>query len=166
MSSYGLHCHIRYLLFMLDLDVQIPTTGIQNVVLHWYQPDLVFDCNLRDPPNLLAPDKEHSSDFVAPYIAPQAPVGSHHRYVFLLFEQQPSYNFPRCFEHVPPRTIESRAGFDIKAFMHAASLGPPVAVNYFFGRRNVSKGDDPSPFPSVTTTSFRSLTCDISPTFS
>jgi hypothetical protein len=48
--------------------------------------------------------------------------------------------------------------------MQAASLGPPVAVNFFFGRRNATEGDDPSAPPSVTTTSFRYLTCDSGPT--
>ena len=163
-SSYGLHCRKRYLLLMLDLDVQIPGTGIQCVVLHWCQPDLVFDCKKVDPPYLLESDPGRIPVTFAPYIAPQAPPLSHHRYIFLLFEQPSTYQLPKCFEHIPPKSMESRGGFDIKVFMQAASLGPPVAINYFFGRLNASKGGDSSPPPSVTTTSFRSLTCDTGPT--
>ncbi|KAJ5675285.1 uncharacterized protein N7477_005219 [Penicillium maclennaniae] len=163
-SSYGLHCQRRYLLLMLDPDVQIPGTGIQCMVLHWYQPDLVFDCKKVDPPYLLEPDPDRTPVTFAPYIAPQAPPLSHHRYIFLLFEQPPTYHFPKCFEHIPPKSMEARGGFDIKVFMQAASLGPPVAINYFFGRLDASKGDDSTPVPSVTTTSFRSLTCDTGPT--
>lgn len=149
---------------MLDPDAQVPGTGIQCVVLHWYQPDLIFDCKANDPQGLLKPDPDRVPGLSAQYIPPQPPPLSHHRYIFFLFEQPASYRLPRCFEYIPPKTLESRVGFDIRLFMQASSLDPPVAINYFFGRLNASKGDEPSSTPSVTTTSFRSLTCDIGPT--
>lgn len=146
---------------MLDLDGMLPGTAIQTVVLHWYQPDLIFNCAKHNHTPFLVPDNDTISDNVAPYIAPQPPPCSHHRYVYFLFEQPSSYRSPQCFSHIPPKTVDARAGFDMREFMHAAGLGTPVAVNYFFARSNAS---DCAPIPSATTTSFRSVACDTTPT--
>lgn len=160
-SSMDLNCRTRYMLLMLDLDGMIPGTSTEIVVLHWYQPDLVFNCTNHTPPPFLRPDNDTVSDNVAPYVAPQAPPCTHHRYVYFLFEQPSSYRFPDCFAHVPPKTLDARAGFDMREFMRAAGLDAPVAVNYFFGRHNSS---DCAPIPSATSTSFRSVHCDAAPT--
>lgn len=146
---------------MIDPDVMLPETAIETVVLHWYQPDLIFSCTEQTEPPFLVPDNDTISENVAPYIAPQPPPCSHHRYVYFLFQQPSGYQFPQCFSHLPPRTMDARAGFDMREFMHAAGLETPTAVNYFFGRHNVS---DCAPGPSATTTSFRSVMCDIAPT--
>lgn len=148
---------------MIDIDGMIPGTAIEIVVLHWYQPDLVFKCTEQSNAPFLTPDDDTISDSVAPYIGPQPPPCTHHRYVYFLFEQPPTYRFPECFSHVPPKTLEARAGFDMREFMRAAGLEAPVAVNYFFGRHNAS--DCPA-IPSATTTSFHPVTCDTAPTAS
>ncbi|KAJ5577433.1 uncharacterized protein N7459_006397 [Penicillium hispanicum] len=163
-SSIGLNCHRRYIVVFLDLDVTIPDTGIETVVLHWYQPDLVFNCTPHHPPAWLLPDGDLVSPSEAPYIAPQPPPTSHHRYLYLLFVQPEGYQFPKCFSHIPPKTVEARGGFDIRQFMDAAGLDQPVALNYFFARKDVPEGEKPPVLPSATTTSFRTVSCTPAPT--
>ncbi|KAJ5179281.1 hypothetical protein N7492_002491 [Penicillium capsulatum] len=158
LSGTELNCGNRYLLFFIDLDAVIPGTATSTVVLHWYQPDLIPDCSKKSNSNLLVPDSNTSSPCIAGYIPPQLPPGSHHRYIYLLYEQSETYEFPDCFSHIPPKTLDGRAGFDMREFMSAAGLGSPIALNYFFGRNNASDSEVTS-IPSHTTTSFRSMTC-------
>lgn len=161
----GLGCNARYLIVSLDLDVVLPGTGTQTVILHWYQPNLTFDCNGKENPSLLEPDDDDDQSLhAAPYIAPQPPPGTHHRYVFLLFNQSQTYEFPQCFEYIPPQTMEARAGFDIRQFMLAAGLDQPIAINYFFGHRKPNRDEHPLPSSSVTQTSFKSVDCSVRPT--
>lgn len=148
---------------MIDLDGMLPGTAIQTVVLHWYQPNMVFNCTQKGHRDLLRPGINCTASHIAPYIPPQPPPCSHHRYVYLLFAQSPSYRFPECFSHIPPKTVDARAGFDMRQFMQVAALDPPIAVNYFVARNNATD-DDRSPSPSATTTSFRSVTCHTGPT--
>lgn len=132
------------------------------MVLHWYRPDLLLNCSNSTSPAILYADEDAASEYIADYVAPQAPPCSHHRYAYLLFTQPESYKFPECFSHIPPKTLDGRAGFDVYEFISAAALDPPIAMNYFFGRNNASAGAEP--IPSPTTTSFRSMTCKTAPT--
>lgn len=159
----GLDCNSRYLIVSLDPDVVLPGTGIQTVILHWYQSNLTFKCIGQGDSGVLKPGDNHDSN-TAPYIPPQPPVGSHHRYLFLLFNQSRYYEFPACFEHIPPQTKDARSGFDIREFMLAAELDPPIAINYFFGQHTPSHEEHTLPSSSVTQTSFKSLDCHIGPT--
>lgn len=72
-GSVGLQCHKYYRIFALDPNVIMSDTGIQTVVIHWYQPYLTFNCTNRSPSDwedtLLAPDS-NSTGLVAPYIGP------------------------------------------------------------------------------------------------
>ncbi|EAW14391.1 YbhB/YbcL family Raf kinase inhibitor-like protein [Aspergillus clavatus NRRL 1] len=118
-----------HLLLFIDLDVIWGTRS--TTVLHWYQPDMTVSrvCACTDDGidwlvNATSPGAE--------YIAPQPPPLTRHRYVYLLYEQDPEYVFPECFGHIFPQTMEARAGFDIRQFVHAAGLRPPVAGNFFF----------------------------------
>ncbi|KAJ5698837.1 hypothetical protein N7462_000842 [Penicillium macrosclerotiorum] len=163
-NGKNLPCHARYLLLFIDLDAMFPGTRNQTVVLHWYRPNLMFKCQGNDNYGFLHSDKNGKIIDSAPYIAPQPPPLSRHRYVYLLFEQPTFYQFPQCFTHIFPATMEARAGFDIKEFMLAATLNPPLAINYFFGKNTTQDKEDPSPPPSATTTYFRSVICDTSPT--
>jgi hypothetical protein len=167
-GTLGLGCSSRYLIVSLDPDVVLPGTGIQTVILHWYQSNFTFNCNGEGDSGVLKPGDNHDGDKhdsnTAPYIPPQPPVGSHHRYLFLLFNQSQSYEFPECFEHIPPQTKDARSGFDIREFMLAAELDPPIAINYFFGRHTPSHDEHTLPSSSVTQTSFKSLDCQIGPT--
>ena len=156
MSSIGLKCHERYLVLFIDLDAMIPNTKIETIVLHWYQPDLVFNCTEKGP---LKPANHRDITYDAPYIPPQPPPTSHHRYLYLLFQQPSGYMFPECFSHIPPKTVQARAGFDLREFMAAASLDQPVALNYFIAQMDVPDGADPPSLPTATTTSFRSVLC-------
>jgi hypothetical protein len=161
-GTMGLDCNSRYLILSVDPDVVLPGTGVQTVVLHWYQSNLTFSCN-GEGDFILKPSDDVDSN-TAPYVAPQPPAGSHHRYVFLLFNQSQSYEFPDCFQHIPPQTVDARGGFDIREFMTATELDPPVAINYFYGRRKPSHDKHPLPSSSATQTSFKSLDCQTTPT--
>ncbi|KAJ5190012.1 Major facilitator superfamily domain general substrate transporter [Penicillium cf. griseofulvum] len=157
-SSMNLRCNEKYIILFIDLDVILPGTAIQTVILHWYQPNLMMDCTKPTPPSTIVPDKEHEDNRAASYISPRAPPNTHHRYVYLLFAQPAAYRFPECFSHVFPETVSARAGFDIMEFVQAAGLDPPIAMNYFIGRHEPADGETTMPY-SATTTSFRSVDC-------
>ncbi|KAJ5371610.1 hypothetical protein N7517_003616 [Penicillium concentricum] len=159
-SSMNLRCNQKYMILVIDLDAILPGTAIQSVILHWYQPNLTMDCTKPAPPSKLVPAKDHEDhNSTASYIAPRAPPNTHHRYVYLLFVQPPAYQFPECFSHVFPETVSARAGFDIREFVKAAGLEPPIAMNYFIGRHEPSEGETTTIPQSATTTSFRSVDC-------
>ncbi|KAJ5394861.1 uncharacterized protein N7487_009164 [Penicillium crustosum] len=160
-SSMNLECNEKYIILFIDLDAIVPGTRIQSVILHWYQPNLMIDCRKPSPPSIIVPGKDDGDKHnpIAPYIAPRAPPNTRHRYVYLLFAQPPAYRFPDCFSHVFPETVSARAGFDIREFMQAAGLDPPVAINYFIGRHEPAEGETTTMPHSATMTSFRSVDC-------
>ncbi|GLA83862.1 hypothetical protein AtubIFM56815_008069 [Aspergillus tubingensis] len=133
LSTQHLPLHQTYTILFLDLDVLYNHTTA-TVILHWYQPDLIPYPNNT---NILLPNPQVPTRKPAPYIAPQPPTNSHHRYLYLLYTQPPNYTFPGCFEHIFPPTAEARAGFDMKLFADAAGLGTPVAGNWFYVRNEV-----------------------------
>ncbi|KAJ5581287.1 hypothetical protein N7450_007588 [Penicillium hetheringtonii] len=123
-------------------------TGIQTV------PYLTFNCTNRSPSDwedtLLAPDS-NSTGLVAPYIGPSL----HPTRITAIYE------FPEYFAHIAPKSVEARVGFDLRQFMLVSRLAPPIAVNYLYGRNQAPGHTDPLPSStSITTTSFRSITCD------
>ncbi|KAJ5521090.1 hypothetical protein N7463_001543 [Penicillium fimorum] len=160
-GSLNLRCNQKYIILFIDLDAILPGTRIQSVILHWYQPNLMMDCTKPTPPSKLVPAKDHEDDHqpAASYIAPRAPPNTHHRYVYLLFVQPPAYQFPDCFSHVFPETVSARAGFDIREFVQAAGLDPPIAMNYFVGRHEPTEGETTTIPHGATTTSFYSMDC-------
>ncbi|KAJ5817397.1 hypothetical protein N7447_009630 [Penicillium robsamsonii] len=160
-SSMNLRWNQNYIILFIDLDAILPGSYIQSVILHWYQPNLTMDCTKPTTPSKLIPGKDHEDHHqpAASYIAPRAPINTHHRYVYLLFAQPPAYRFPDCFSHVFPETVRARAGFDIREFVQAAGLDPPIAMNYFIGRHEPSEGETTTITHSATTTSFRSVDC-------
>ncbi|KAJ5593717.1 hypothetical protein N7537_010621 [Penicillium hordei] len=160
-SSMNLQCNKKYMIFFIDLDAILPGTRIQSVILHWYQPNLMIDCTKPSPPSSLVPGQDHGDKHrpAASYIAPRAPPNTHHRYVYLLFGQPPAYQFPDCFSHVFPETVSARAGFDIREFVQAAGLDPPIGMNYFIGSHGPAEGETTTMPQSPTTTSFRSVDC-------
>ncbi|OQD89057.1 hypothetical protein PENANT_c003G08505 [Penicillium antarcticum] len=164
-SGKEFDCNKRYLVLFVDLDVIMPGTSTETVILHWYQSNL-FKSSSSHHPSQLVPDKNHEDDpdIEAPYIAPRAPPNTHHRYVYFLFEKPPAYRFPRCFAHIFPLTMEARAGFDVAKFIQAAKLDSPLAMNYFVGWHEPASGDPSSAVPSATTTSFRFVDCATSST--
>ncbi|KAJ5117946.1 hypothetical protein N7526_010969 [Penicillium atrosanguineum] len=136
-SNYGLHCQKCYLVLMLDLDVQIPGTGIQCVVLHWSQPDLIFDCNAIDSPFLLEPDPVHIPVISAPYLHPKLHLSLITVTLFFFSTSHlliSSSNASNIF-------LRKQWSLEV-VFMQAALLDPHVAINYFFGRPNASKGGE------------------------
>ncbi|OQE06387.1 hypothetical protein PENVUL_c018G01925 [Penicillium vulpinum] len=161
LSSMNLRCNQKYITVFIDLDAILPGTRIQSVILHWYQPNLMIDCTKPKTPSILVPGDDHGDNHhsAASYIAPRAPPNTHHRYVYLLFAQPPGYKFPECFSHVFPETVSARAGFDVRGFIQAAGLNPPIAMNYFIGRHEPTEGETTTMPHGATTTSFRSVDC-------
>ncbi|KAL4786217.1 hypothetical protein BJX76DRAFT_366074 [Aspergillus varians] len=146
-SVWGLHLNSTYLLIFVDLD---------------YQPDMVIhghhDLQLEPGSHGNGPyDKRR-----AEYIAPQPPLGSHHRYVYLAFEQHHEYTFPIYFRYTFPKTMEARAGFDLQQFVEVNGLQHQVAGNDSF-----VNNDEPvtgtltstMPIPSPMITWVRSAPC-------
>ncbi|RAK94057.1 citrate synthase [Aspergillus costaricaensis CBS 115574] len=168
LSTQHLPLHQTYIILFLDLDVLYNHTTA-TVILHWYQPDLIPYPNNT---NILLPNPQVPTRKSAPYIGPQPPTNSHHRYLYLLYTQPSNYIFPECFEHIFPPTAEARAGFDMKLFADAAGLGTPVAGNWFYVRNEVdlptgseSEGGvatSTSMNMATTTTSMRWVECDVS----
>lgn len=160
LGAIGLHCNNRYIVFFIDLDAILPGTHVQSVILHWYQPNLAVECESTREPLLQIPGKHPEA--AASYIPPRPPPNTHHRYVFLLFKQPPQYKFPDCFTHVFPESVSARSGFDIKTFIQAAKLDPPIAMNYFFGRHDPADGESTNSPLSATTTFFHYVNCPAS----
>ncbi|KAL4958351.1 phosphatidylethanolamine-binding protein [Aspergillus filifer] len=133
-----------------------------TVILHWYQPNMVI--HHRDS-SWLKPGKPRDGELnkhSAEYIAPQPPPNTHHRYVYLAFEQHEGYTFPECFQHIFPKTMEARAGFDLRQFVAVTGLRHPVAGNYFFVINDEDKDvtrTSTTPRASPTTTWVRSAHC-------
>jgi hypothetical protein len=141
-----------------------------TVILHWYQPNM----RIRHRENFwLEPAGSHTTDaeWVMPppglvnstsgaeYIAPQPPPHTHHRYVYLLYRQPRGYKFPDCFGHIFPKTVEARAGFDIRQFTDVAGLQFPVAGNYFYVDNSEPVTSTAHPRTSPVTTWLRSAPC-------
>ncbi|GFF55561.1 conserved hypothetical protein [Aspergillus lentulus] len=156
-STLNLNAARTYLLLFVDIDVVLESCS--TTVLHWYQPHMTASatshCNGNGNGWLV-----NRTSPGAEYIAPQSPPYTRHRYVYLLYEQDPDYVFPECFGHIFPPTREGRGGFDIKQFVEIAGLRPPVAGNFFYVDNDaatttttVSGGLVP------TTTWFRSAPC-------
>ncbi|GKZ28276.1 hypothetical protein AbraIFM66950_000088 [Aspergillus brasiliensis] len=160
LSTLHLPQNQTYTLLFLDLDVLYNNNTTITVILHWYQPDLISSDN-----NILIPSPHASNPprKSATYIAPQPPANSHHRYLYLLYTQPPDYIFPDCFGHIFPRTVEARAGFDVRLFAEAAGLGTPLAGNWFYVRDEVSlptgSGLSEGGVAILTTTSMRWVEC-------
>ncbi|KAL4938118.1 citrate synthase-like protein [Aspergillus oleicola] len=163
-STWGLHSNSTHLMVCVDLDVQYGNAV--TVILHWYQADMV----IHDRDTWLKPGKPKEGELnkhSAEYIAPQPPPNTHHRYVYLAFEQHEEYTFPECFQHIFPKTMEARAGFDLHQFVAVTGLQRPVAGNYFFVTNDEDKdvtGTSTMLSASQTTTWVRSADCSQPPT--
>lgn len=76
----------------------------------------------------------------AVYLPPGPPPGPPHRYVQVLFEQPPNFQFPSCFSNIvgdgtTGEGIEGRIGFDLNQFVAAAGLrSRPIAGNFFLAQ--------------------------------
>ena len=108
----------------LDLDAPFPSWGGLGPILHWIQPGFK-----AGPKNTLT----SSQPFVANYIGPAPPPGSGpHRYAFFLFEQPDNFDGKK---YAPadgkPLGNWSRMRYDLDNWQEKASLGEPLAVNYF-----------------------------------
>ncbi|KAH1792887.1 hypothetical protein KXV56_001783 [Aspergillus fumigatus] len=127
--TLNLNAARTYLLLFVDIDVVLESCS--TTVLHWYQPYMTASATSHCDGNENGWLVNRTSTG-AEYIAPQSPPYTRHRYVYLLYEQDPDFVFPDCFGHIFPPTREGRGGFDIKQFVEVAGLRPPVAGNFFY----------------------------------
>ncbi|PWY89072.1 citrate synthase [Aspergillus heteromorphus CBS 117.55] len=149
LSTHNLSQNTTYLLLFLDLDViygqssthpqpskphtqTLPPRKPKPTPISTSTPTPTPTSPPTPPPSHLTPKPRPSPSPNASYIAPRPPPASHHRYVYLLFEQPDTYVFPTCFNHIFPPTAEARAGFDTRQFVEVARLGGPVAGNWFY----------------------------------
>jgi hypothetical protein len=156
-STLNLNAARTYLLLFVDIDVVLESCS--TTVLHWYQPHMTASatshCNGNEDGWLV-----NRTSPGAEYIAPQSPPYTRHRYVYLLYEQDPDYVFPECFGHIFPPTREGRGGFDIKQFVEVAGLRAPVAGNFFYVDNDAATTTTTASGGLVpTTTWFRSAPC-------
>ncbi|RHZ63776.1 YbhB/YbcL family Raf kinase inhibitor-like protein [Aspergillus thermomutatus] len=155
-STLNLNTTRTYLLLFVDIDVVLESC--LTTVLHWYQPHMTVSatsqCN--DNGNEWLVNRTSTG---AEYIAPQSPPYTRHRYVYLLYEQDPDYVFPECFGHIFPKTREGRGGFDVKQFVEVAGLKAPVAGNFFYVDNDAAPTTTTSGGLVPTTTWFRSAPC-------
>ncbi|KAL4980981.1 citrate synthase-like protein [Aspergillus desertorum] len=156
-STWGLNPNSTYLVLFVDLDVQYGE--MSTVILHWYQANMVIH-HAKPWLEPGEPGKGPYGKHPAEYIAPQPPPNTHHRYVYLAFEQHEQYTFPDCFGHIFPKTMEARAGFDLHQFVEVTGLQRPAAGNYFFvNNDHAVTGTSSTPAPTPTTTWVRSAPC-------
>lgn len=128
----------KYLVFLIDQDVQPEGQDEKVEFLHWFQPDLAESDELLA--GLLA--VQNSSDSTnetpstlptAPYLAPTPPEGSGpHRYTFLLYAQPDDFTIPAAYASffVDVPDLSNRLPFDIKQFAAESDLGEPLAGNW------------------------------------
>ncbi|GFF42292.1 quinidine resistance protein 1 [Aspergillus udagawae] len=155
-STLNLNTARTYLLLFVDIDVVLESCS--TTVLHWYQPHMTASAtsHCNDNGNGWLVNRTSNG---AEYIAPQSPPYTRHRYVYLLYEQDPDYVFPECFGHIFPKTREGRGGFDIKQFVEIAGLRAPVAGNFFYVDNDAATTTAALGGLVPTTTWFRSAPC-------
>lgn len=113
-----------YMIVALDLDAPFPSFDVLGPILHWIQPGFK-----AGPNNILTP----SEPFVANYIGPAPPPGSApHRYAFFLFEQPKNFDGKK-YAPVDAKPLSNwhRMRYDLDVWQKTASLGEPLAANYF-----------------------------------
>lgn len=112
-----------YAIISLDLDAPFISWNALSPIAHWIQTGLKIHQQQR----------ELKSD--QPCIAPWAaagppPMAAPHRYVFLLYHQDPDWKIPQNFREKPLK-ISQRMRFDLDAIAKQLQLGDLAAVNYF-----------------------------------
>ncbi|KAK3045101.1 hypothetical protein LTS18_014571, partial [Coniosporium uncinatum] len=136
----GLPTNTKYMIFMIDIDVNQNGTG--TTVLHWFQPDLILNptTNILDPPTTV------NAANSAPYFGPGPPPGPSHRYVQALFAQPPQagrateFALPSCFNAITQRN--GRLGFNVQQFAQVVGLQTPVAGNFLRSQNVATFGQD------------------------
>lgn len=111
----------KYTLVMVDPDAPSPSHPTLRNILHWLVADI---------PGSTDPSQEiwETGQELIHYMGPAPPEGLH-RYVLLLFKQEPGQLFNKV-----PEVPESRVAFSLADFVKKYNLGIPVAGYYFRAR--------------------------------
>lgn len=135
-----------YLVAMVDPDAPAPYNPYNAQYLHWLQPNMrLINASTLPPyaigpfPFLLFANETGSTPAVATYQQPNPPTYSPpHRYIILVFQQPLNFTVPEAYRGY---SDTNRTNFDVGSFASAASLGDPIAANYFYtgnGTRSIS----------------------------
>lgn len=119
------------LLVMIDPDAPSPDAPSAANILHWMAPDLSAKTAAQDFGPLQGQAVlTNSTPNVVPFAPPGPPATSAaHRYLLFLFEQPEGFTVPAQFAQFNAMT---RTNFDFNAFIAAAALGDPIAVNFMY----------------------------------
>ncbi|OAA65694.1 Phosphatidylethanolamine-binding protein PEBP [Niveomyces insectorum RCEF 264] len=109
-----------YLFIMMDLDV--PAGGARSTLLH----AMLQDFKASGSGGVLTSTATGPASYMGPAPPKETPAHPHH-YVQVLFEQPAGFAVPATMQSA----VRSRLGFNLANFVTAASLGAPVAGNYF-----------------------------------
>jgi phosphatidylethanolamine-binding protein (PEBP) family uncharacterized protein len=126
LSFPGTKSDSAYVLLMVDLDAPNHANPIYGPFLHWLVAIPAGQSGLSGSKD----DDDEST--VAPYVAPNPPLGSgKHRYVFLLMENSSAvFEMPPAFRDLEPSNLMSRTVFDVAKFVADGGFRP-VAANWF-----------------------------------
>lgn len=84
----------KFLLVLTDLDAPSTSDHKASEFCHWVAKDLVLNPNNAEHQNLLTVLDLSQATHIIPYVGPGPPLGSgKHRYVFLLYKQDPNAEF-------------------------------------------------------------------------
>lgn len=119
------------LLVMIDPDAPSPDAPSASNILHWMAPDMSAKTAAQDFGPLQGQAVlTNSTPNVVPFAPPGPPAtSSAHRYLLFLFEQPQGFAVPAQFTQFNAMT---RTNFDFNAFIAAAALGAPIAVNFMY----------------------------------
>lgn len=120
------------MLVMIDPDAPTPDNPSASQILHWLATDLSAKTAAQDFGALQGQAVLSGSGQadVVPFAPPGPPATSAaHRYLLFLFAQPDNFAVPAQFSQF---NAQSRTGFDLNAFVAAAQLPAPLAVNFMY----------------------------------
>ncbi|KAL5340995.1 phosphatidylethanolamine-binding protein [Aspergillus crustosus] len=115
-----------YTIISLDIDAPFKAWNVLSPIVHWIQTDLrISDDEAR---------KLESTDLpVIPWLPAGPPPGAApHRYIFLLYRQNPESVIPKDLKENGAKVSRpQRMRYDVDKIVRTLGLGEVVAVNYF-----------------------------------
>lgn len=116
---------------MIDPDAPTPNAPTASAILHWMATDLEAITAPQDFGPLRAQSVLMTmTPNPVPYAPPgPPPTSSAHRYLLFLFAQPANFAVPAAFAQF---SATNRAKFDLNAFVSAAGLAAPLAVNFMY----------------------------------
>lgn len=127
----------KYLVVMVDTDLELPGSSTTQILLHYLQSDLQLSHYIpEDNLTILLPANDASS-VTGDYLSPTPSGSTAHHYQFVLYRQPANFSLPADFDRfLPPITsvtvagVQHRLGFNFTHFQQETALGAPVAANW------------------------------------